>query len=273
MLTGTVRSSDGAAVTAFGIDLRWKKGPLQQLEYAQGTFVDPNGRYQMRGLRAGGYVAHVFAEGFVPANADVEMREGDDSVRADFILEQGGTISGVVLTEGSRAPISGARVMVEGFSSPGGVGPMHATSTDTQGRFELKAIPAGGVSLFVEAPGHNAKVLNDVRPGSAEVLLSPMTPDAGERKVELVGIGATLKARDDALVIGQVFPNSGAAEAGLVPGDELVSLDGTLVVDLGFNGSIRAIRGEPGTQLVLGVRKGGKEPVKTVTVTRRKIGA
>jgi hypothetical protein len=214
---------------------------------------------------------HVLATAYVTGVKDVEVLEGAEEVRADFRLEKGGTITGRVVTEGSARPIQGARVSVEGVAAGAALTPSFHAVTDEQGRFSMDGIPSSGVSLFVAAPGHNAKIVQQVRPGSHEIALSE-AEDAGPR-VELVGIGAVLKAREDALVVGEVFPGSGAADAGLQPGDELITLDGKPVVDVGWPAAVNVIRGEPGTQLVLGVRKQGKPPVKIVTVIRKRVGA
>lgn len=270
-LTGTVRNAAGAPVPAFGVDLRWKRGPLEATAYEVATFVGPDGAYVVRGLRPGSYLVQVLATGFVTGEQQVQVAEGAEEVRADFRLERGGTIRGRVVTEGTARPVQGARVGVEGIAG-GALAPSFSAVTDERGEFAIDGIPSSGVSLFVSAPGHNAKVVQAVRPGTHEVSLSAAAHDAGPR-VELVGIGAVLKPRGDALVVGEVFPGGGAAEAGLQPADELITLDGKPVVEVGWPAAVGVIRGEAGTQLIVGVRKAGKPPVKTIAVTRKKIGA
>jgi carboxyl-terminal processing protease len=80
----------------------------------------------------------------------------------------------------------------------------------------------------------------------------------------------------DALALVQVMPGGGAAEAGLVPGDAVVSIDGTAVVQLGFPVAIGRIRGPENSRVVLGVRRGaggdaGTGPVVEVPVIRRRL--
>jgi C-terminal processing protease CtpA/Prc len=56
-----------------------------------------------------------------------------------------------------------------------------------------------------------------------------------------------------------VVPGGGAADAGLVPGDQILAIDGTPVARLGYEGSIGVIRGPEGTTVVLRLRRDGRE--------------
>ncbi|MCA9675585.1 MAG: PDZ domain-containing protein, partial [Myxococcales bacterium] len=92
--------------------------------------------------------------------------------------------------------------------------------------------------------------------------------------------GARLAADGDALRVLGVIAGGGAAEAGLVEGDRIVTVDGTAVTALGLDGAIQQIRGPVGTQVVLGIEPGAGAdggasggPRRDVTVTRRKIRA
>src|SRR5262249_47389898 len=67
-----------------------------------------------------------------------------------------------------------------------------------------------------------------------------------------------LGGKDDALVVGQVFPGGGAAAAGMRPGDAIVSIDGAPVTAIGFADSIQKIRGPEGSVVRLGVRRDGE---------------
>jgi C-terminal processing protease CtpA/Prc len=99
-----------------------------------------------------------------------------------------------------------------------------------------------------------------------QIELTPLQPGE-EPKVELVGIGAVLKADGDAILLVQPVAGGGAAEAGLQPMDEIVSVDGQGVALLGFNGAVEAIRGPENTTVRLEVRRGGQ--VGTYDVPRR----
>ena len=272
-LVGRVTEEGGAPVPAFVVEVRTQRGPLEWLSFAQARFIDPEGRYTFRGLTPGRYMLQVAAAGFVPAERQVEVTDGAREVRADVQLARGLRLEGKVLSAATRAPIAGARVSVEGLSGADALAPLFDAVSSADGTFSMEGVPQKGVTLSVSAPGHNTRILQGVQPTAPAVIeLTPTEADAGP-KVELVGIGAVLKARGDALVIGDVVPGGGAQVVGLVPGDEILRIDGKPVTELGFTGSIQAIRGPEGTQVLIGVRKAGQTSVTDIAVPRKKIGA
>jgi C-terminal processing protease CtpA/Prc len=145
------------------------------------------------------------------------------------------------------------------------------TTTNAAGLFQLGNVPDGPVSLRASADGFNSRIASTVSAASPiDFLLTPIPLDAG-RKTELVGIGAVMRGRGQALVLGEVFPGGGAAAAGLAPGDQIVSVDGTPVAQLGFAISIVAIRGLADTTVVLGVVSAGGAIPRPVSVVRQPI--
>lgn len=272
-LVGRVTEEGGAPVPAFVVEVRTQRGPLEWLSFAQARFINAEGRYSFRGLTPGRYLLQVAAAGFVPAERQIEVPERARDVRADLVLARGGRLEGKILSAATRAPIAGARVAVEGQGGTDALAPLFHAVSGADGTFSMEGVPQKGVTLSVSAPGHNTRILPGVQPSASAVIeLTPTEADAGP-KVELVGIGAVLKARGEALVVGEVLPGGGAHAAGLAPGDEILHIDGKPVTELGFTGSIQAIRGPEGTQVVLGVRKAGQTPVTDMAVPRKKIDA
>lgn len=83
-----------------------------------------------------------------------------------------------------------------------------------------------------------------------------------------VGIGVTISTEEDNLFeILKVEKGSGAEEAGIQPGDVIVSVEGKTVEELGLNKAKAMIKGEENSQVSLTVRQGEEE--KTVSVTRK----
>lgn len=75
------------------------------------------------------------------------------------------------------------------------------------------------------------------------------------------GIGG-VRCRQDAafnLVIDTVAPGSNAAQAGLLPGDVITSVDGVLVASIGAKKAAQRMHGEIGTAVQLVVARGGYE--------------
>jgi C-terminal processing protease CtpA/Prc len=86
-------------------------------------------------------------------------------------------------------------------------------------------------------------------------------------------IGAVL-GRDNetrALHVREVPPKSGADAAGLLPGDEIVMIEGSYVKDLGADEIRKRLRGEPGSTVALTVVRGSE--VRHVKITRAPMSA
>lgn len=76
-----------------------------------------------------------------------------------------------------------------------------------------------------------------------------------------IGIEPWLDPNKERLVVQFPLPNSPAAKAGIRSGDEIVKIDGEEVAKLKFQGAIQKIRGKPGSELTLTIKRAGlKEP-------------
>ena len=85
-----------------------------------------------------------------------------------------------------------------------------------------------------------------------------------------VGVGITISLNEDNyLDILKVEPNGGAKEAGILPGDVLVKVEGEDVAQLGMDKTSEMVRGAENTDVKLTVSRNGEE--KTFTVTRKTI--
>lgn len=86
-----------------------------------------------------------------------------------------------------------------------------------------------------------------------------------------VGIGVTITAAGEGqgLEIQKVTPGGSAEEAGLLAGDLIVAVNGESILDKTTDEVKALVRGEAGTTVDIGVRRGEQE--RTFTVTRRQI--
>lgn len=275
-LTGRVRDERGAPVASFQLELQLHRGPLEREFGSTLTVVDPEGRFAVEGLAPGTYTLRVGAYSLAPAAPTVSVPPDTADVGpVDITLPPGARLDGQVVKRGGGGPIAGARVQVEGSVFGASLSTVFDAMTDTSGRFTVDGLAPGTLSLSVSAAGHDTRLVDRVTVGPGAPPLPPIelnpVADGGTERMEMVGIGVVLSARDDALVMGQVIPGGGAAEAGLQPGDAVVSVDGTKVVELGFPSAVRAIRGPEGSRVLLGIRRAGRSDVEDVWVTRRKI--
>jgi Carboxypeptidase regulatory-like domain/PDZ domain len=229
------------------------------------TVVDRDGVFEVEGLEARDYRVQTTAHGHAPSRpVDATAVEPPASPQpVDIQLPSGGTLSGTVRSK-DGPPLAGARVTVEGGLGEGPTPvPFYASAiTDDGGRFALRGLAPGRRSVVVAAYRHHGRVLSGLEVvdgaqlGPVEVVLTPLR-DGEKPAVELAGIGAALSAAEDCLHLDQLVPGGGAELAGLVVGDEIVSIDGRAVVEIGFEPAIQSIRGPVGTTVRLGVRRQG----------------
>jgi protocatechuate 3,4-dioxygenase beta subunit len=275
-LTGRVRDERGAPVASFQLELQLHRGPLERESEATLTVVDPEGRFSVEGLGAGTYTLRVASHGLAPAAQPVSLPPGaTEAGPVEITLAPGARLEGQVVKAKAQGPLAGARVQVEHGLYGASLSTVFDAMTDASGRFTIDGLAAGTVSLSVSAQGHDTRIVDRVQvgPGApplAPIELNPVAEGEAER-VEMVGIGAVLGPRDDALVLGQIFPSGGAHEAGLNPGDAIVRIDGTVVVELGFANAVPRIRGPEGSRVLLGIRRAGRTDVEDVWVVRRKL--
>lgn len=271
-LTGSVVDDEGKAVTAFSVLLQRRLGALQRDTLEPHHVVDPDGRFHLVALPPGAVDVVVVAPGLAPSTlAQVDLTP-DAERTLDVRLARGARLTGSVVERGSRHPLAGARVSLEQTRDEPLVA-LAIARTDERGEFTLSGLPEGRHSLFAIADGHDARLLSvELRSSGATgpvvIDLAPVA-DGGTPQLELVGIGAVLKAAGDALVIERIVERGGAAEAGLVAGDVVLSIDGASTSTLGFGGSIERIRGAEDTTVSLEVRRASGATERLVVPRRR----
>jgi carboxyl-terminal processing protease len=85
------------------------------------------------------------------------------------------------------------------------------------------------------------------------------------------GIGAWVDATSEYLTIMSPMPGSPAEEAGLLPGDQVIAIDGEDMTGIDGNLVIRKVLGPAGTSLTLTIFREGENEPFDVTLKREKI--
>ncbi len=86
------------------------------------------------------------------------------------------------------------------------------------------------------------------------------------------GVGMTVgETGKQGLRVGYVFKKSPAARAGIKAGDVIVTVDGESIKGESADLIVAKIKGPEGTDVTLGVRKGGKGKPEEITLTREEI--
>ncbi len=90
-----------------------------------------------------------------------------------------------------------------------------------------------------------------------------LTPDEAKHEKEIVGgkyvgIGVMLSKVQNGFVVVKVFPGSGAADAGILPGDVIVEVSGVKTASLSFEELAQLLRGPEHTTVHIVVDRNGK---------------
>ena len=86
------------------------------------------------------------------------------------------------------------------------------------------------------------------------------------------GVGIPLNYRNNRVTVTDPpFLGTPAARSGIREGDIIVEVDGIQTQDLGFNETAKSIRGEPGTEVTLKIRREGEPKLLEFTLVREQI--
>jgi len=269
VLAGRVLHADGRPATAFALQLvRLRRADASRTL----SIVDPEGRFEVRGLGAGPWELQALAADSGPSErVRVELPNTPGGrVEKDLRLRSGRRLVGVVRDANTRQPVAGARVAMEASPGEDSVLVRTGTFTGPDGRFELEGLSDSPVSVAVEAERYHRRIVTLPRGRTeVEVALRPVAADQAQA-TDLVGIGAVVNRNEDGLVLGNLVASGGAAAAGLHPGDVVLRIDGQTIAELGFTEAVSRLRGEEGTVVRLEVRR-ANGTTSTVDVVRRPI--
>ena len=81
---------------------------------------------------------------------------------------------------------------------------------------------------------------------------------------EYGGIGATIKKRDNKTLVSELYENSPASENGLIPGDEIISIDGVLVFKKSLEEVGSLLKGPAESTINIKILRGSEELIKEV---------
>ncbi|MCC6622556.1 MAG: PDZ domain-containing protein [Deltaproteobacteria bacterium] len=85
------------------------------------------------------------------------------------------------------------------------------------------------------------------------------------------GLGITVGDVDGSLVVQGVMRDTPAAEAGLQAGDHIAQIGGESAINMDLDEAINLLRGEPGSQVTLWIRRDGWPVARPFTLSRREI--
>ena len=269
-MAGTVALAGGGAPEDFTIVLEDEKTGFRRND----QFFRTHGAWSLAELPAGKFKIKVGAGG---GSAEVEatMTAGQDTTGVRIELVPKVTVRGTVVDLEGK-PVPGLTVGVGAGVAWGDGDEKKLNVTDAAGRYEVAQAPTGKVSVYVYpsnwgtgdydftsmptviAAGESTVELPPIRVSKKRVKEGEVTGDLGFGIKQAEPGADPLLARN---LVAMVRPGGPAAAAGLVPGDEVVSVDGEACTgpNTYLFGQLTDV--VPGTVVTLGLARGASVQV------------
>ncbi|UTP36990.1 MFS transporter [Streptomyces rapamycinicus] len=188
LLNGRVRDAAGDGMAGATLTLISPTG-----RQVGRTVAHSAGRYELTAPAVGSYVLIAAADGHQPQATTVVLHE--EPLPHDVVLAGAGRLAGNVVSAGDGVPVEGAMVMVTDVR--GDV--LASGMTEASGGFGFDELPAGDLTITVNAPGFRPVALPVQLSGSGVTALEvPLRP--GSRLRGVVRAGASRLALTDARV-------------------------------------------------------------------------
>ncbi|MDG5470563.1 S41 family peptidase [Jeotgalibacillus sp. ET6] len=82
------------------------------------------------------------------------------------------------------------------------------------------------------------------------------------------GIGAEIQSLNDVITVVSPIKGSPAEEAGILPNDQILAVDGESIQGMSANEAVLLIRGEKGTEVTLSIQRPGMQETMEISITR-----
>ena len=241
--------------------------------------TDAHGGFALADLAPGNARLGVSAPGFAPGARVVTIPDsggGRAFAIPPFELAVEGSIEGDVV-DARGDPVAGARVAKDGVPTWLLVGstPDSIAVTDAKGRFALRGLPEGTMTLEAYAPGLGRARAEGVRVTSGRstenvhVVIAPSEEGVGADLSASGSVAVTLgeTGAPTAVVVVSVVEASEAERAGIVPGDVLLEVDGAPVA--GMQEARARLSGPIAEDVVVALQRGDR--TLTVRVAREAV--
>jgi hypothetical protein len=135
---------------------------LSEFRWAYSATTASDGSYAMFGLPAGDYIVRITASGYAWEYWDnatlftkatvTKVSSGATTPSIDFVLTEGGSISGHIYQSDGVTPIEGAQVFVESPVQDGAADTCFSAITDAEGAYKIEGLSLGNFKVRAEAP-------------------------------------------------------------------------------------------------------------------------
>ncbi len=217
------------------------------------------GRYRLRGEAPG--------RGAVLVD-DLVVTSGNVRDNVVIRLGVGGVVRGQVRDEQGQA-VPDAKIIVW---EPGAVLPPKSGRSDAEGRYIVRGVTPGRLSVRAQHPEYLTAMESGVEVREAEETERDIVvrKRAEGERFSFQGIGATLGEQNGAIVVRNLIDGAPAGAAGLQNGDRIVGVDGSTTLGMALSTVVERIRGEPGSSVMLDIDRPGRGRI-TVTIQRGQV--
>jgi len=111
-------------------------------------------------------------------------------------------------------------------------------------------------------------MLNSLDPHSGFMEPAELRGMEDEMRSEFSGIGITVTIRDGTLTIVTPMEDTPGARAGLLPGDQVLRINGTSTEKMELNGAVEQLRGAPGEKITLTILRPTTKQIKDFEIER-----
>jgi hypothetical protein len=208
------------------------------------TRTSASGAFVLRDLAAGSARLHVRAPGFALASSPIAIP--DTRGRTPFViprveLAEEGAVEGEVV-DSNGEPVAGARVAQDHVPTwlVIGASPRGVAVADAKGRFVLRELPEGTLSLEAYAPDRGRATAGGIRVSAGRtttdvrIVLATRPAGPSSESSATGSLAVTLGETGDPVevVVFSLVEGSQAERAGLAPGDILLAVDGSPVATM-----------------------------------------
>lgn len=113
-------------------------------------------------------------------------------------------------------------------------------------------------------------IIHELDPHSEYITAAQMKRVNEDLEGHFSGIGVSFYVLRDTIVVTSIVPGGPSEAAGIMPWDRIVMVDDSLIAGRKIENDevLRTLRGERGSEVTLGIRRGDREELINITVTR-----
>jgi hypothetical protein len=223
------------------------------------TALSASGAFRIGPIPADDEIAVTASSGdLTPASVEgVSVSPGDTRAGLLLVLDDSGFMRGTVTDRETGAPIAGAVIQVRRFQ---GVSDDHfgRAVADAEGNYRAPIEPRARLTAQVTARGYLLLEEGGIETRRGAVVtrdfaLKRAPKQANRTAREYTGIGTSIKGHPDGVTVLDVF--KGPASEVLQKGDVIVRVDGEWIRGLPLQEIVERIKGEPGSDVELTVKR------------------